>query len=371
MLDLLDLPREWFPPALESGAVSGTTDAGVPVAAGGGDQAAGALGVGVDRPGSVSVALGTSGVVFGVLPALAADPRGTAHTFCHAVPGTLACDGRDAVGGRGARLAARLRRARACRSRRCSMRRRRGSRDARASSSPRTSSGERTPHADPARPRRVRGAQPCATTRARSCGPCSRASPMACATRSSSCAASAFARRPAGSGGGGSRSELWRRIVASVLDLPLESHRGDDARRARRSDARRRRRRLVRRRAAAVESCVRVIGRVEPDPAWRRSVRRGLCRIQAHLPRDRRPPCRRRVSPPGVESGRPGTISGWSPTSELPARGAPVRRRGRARGARRSVRARGAGGRRGGDGRCQRQEDPAPARCAGARRRPT
>ena len=88
MLDLLDLPREWFPAALESGAVSGATAGGVPVAAGGGDQAAGALGVGVDRPGSVSVALGTSGVVFGVLPALAADPRGTAHTFCHAVPGT-------------------------------------------------------------------------------------------------------------------------------------------------------------------------------------------------------------------------------------------------------------------------------------------
>ena len=88
MLDLLDLPREWFPRALESGSLSGTTSAGLPVAAGAGDQAAGALGVGVDRPGSVSVALGTSGVVFGVLPALAADPRGTAHTFCHAVPGT-------------------------------------------------------------------------------------------------------------------------------------------------------------------------------------------------------------------------------------------------------------------------------------------
>src|SRR5213078_366636 len=88
VLELLGLPGEWFPPALESAAVSGSTAAGVPVAAGGGDQAAGAVGVGVVRPGSVSVALGTSGVVFGVLPELAADPRGTAHTFCHAVPGT-------------------------------------------------------------------------------------------------------------------------------------------------------------------------------------------------------------------------------------------------------------------------------------------
>ena len=88
VLELLGLPGEWFPPALESAAVSGSTAAGVPVAAGGGDQAAGAVGVGVVRPGSVSVALGTSGVVFGVLPELAVDPRGTAHTFCHAVPGT-------------------------------------------------------------------------------------------------------------------------------------------------------------------------------------------------------------------------------------------------------------------------------------------
>ena len=47
----------------------------MPVAAGGGDQAAGALGVGVDRPGPVSVVLGTSGVVFAALDAFAADPQ--------------------------------------------------------------------------------------------------------------------------------------------------------------------------------------------------------------------------------------------------------------------------------------------------------
>ncbi len=52
-----------------------------------GDQAAGALGVGVDRPGPVSVALGTSGVVFAALPAFAADPQARVHAFCHAVPG--------------------------------------------------------------------------------------------------------------------------------------------------------------------------------------------------------------------------------------------------------------------------------------------
>ena len=60
---------------LESPEVSGTTPDGVPVAAGAGDQAAGALGVGVDRPGPLSVALGTSGVVFAALPAFAADEQ--------------------------------------------------------------------------------------------------------------------------------------------------------------------------------------------------------------------------------------------------------------------------------------------------------
>ena len=64
-----------------------STPDGVPVAAGAGDQAAGALGVGVDRPGPLSVALGTSGVVFAALDAFAADGAGRVHAFCHAVPG--------------------------------------------------------------------------------------------------------------------------------------------------------------------------------------------------------------------------------------------------------------------------------------------
>src|SRR5204863_6558800 len=51
VLAALDLDRRLLPPALESPAVSGRTPNGVPVAAGAGDQAAGALGVGVDRPG--------------------------------------------------------------------------------------------------------------------------------------------------------------------------------------------------------------------------------------------------------------------------------------------------------------------------------
>jgi xylulokinase len=84
--DTLEIPRSWLPRALESSEVSGQTKQGVPVAAGAGDQAAGALGVGVDRPGPLSLVLGTSGVVFAALPAYAAEPQARVHVFCHAVP---------------------------------------------------------------------------------------------------------------------------------------------------------------------------------------------------------------------------------------------------------------------------------------------
>ncbi len=87
VLQALDIDPAWLPNALESPDLSGTTQEGVPVAAGGGDQAAGAVGVGVDRKGPVSVALGTSGVVFAALDAFAADPEARVHAFCHAVPG--------------------------------------------------------------------------------------------------------------------------------------------------------------------------------------------------------------------------------------------------------------------------------------------
>jgi xylulokinase len=75
--EALDVPLAWLPPAHESTEVAGA-----------GDQAAGALGVGVDRPGPLSVVLGTSGVVFAALPRFAADPEARLHSFCHAVPGT-------------------------------------------------------------------------------------------------------------------------------------------------------------------------------------------------------------------------------------------------------------------------------------------
>ncbi|HKS68759.1 MAG TPA: FGGY-family carbohydrate kinase, partial [Candidatus Acidoferrales bacterium] len=61
--------------------------AGTPVVAGAGDQAAGAVGMGIVRPGAVSATIGTSGVVFAATAAPTMDPLGRIHTFCHAVPG--------------------------------------------------------------------------------------------------------------------------------------------------------------------------------------------------------------------------------------------------------------------------------------------
>jgi xylulokinase len=61
--------------------------AGTPVVAGAGDQGAGAVGMGILQPGSVSATIGTSGVVFAATANPTKDPKGRLHTFCHAVPG--------------------------------------------------------------------------------------------------------------------------------------------------------------------------------------------------------------------------------------------------------------------------------------------
>ena len=87
VLAALELPASWLPAALESPSPSGATAGGVQVAAGAGDQAAGAVGVGVTKPGPVSVVLGTSVVAFAVLPGAPGGQDGRAHVFCHAVPG--------------------------------------------------------------------------------------------------------------------------------------------------------------------------------------------------------------------------------------------------------------------------------------------
>jgi xylulokinase len=96
MLHALELDSRLLPAAFESPQVTGTVcaagaqitglRAGTPVVAGGGDQAAGAVGMGVVLPGVVSATIGTSGVVFAATDRPARDPHGRVHTFCHAVP---------------------------------------------------------------------------------------------------------------------------------------------------------------------------------------------------------------------------------------------------------------------------------------------
>jgi xylulokinase len=71
----------------EAGAEATGLKRGTPVVAGAGDQAAGAVGIGITRPGLVSATIGTSGVVFAATDRPALDPKGRLHTFCHAVPG--------------------------------------------------------------------------------------------------------------------------------------------------------------------------------------------------------------------------------------------------------------------------------------------
>jgi xylulokinase len=69
------------------GAAATGLNLGTPVVAGAGDQAAGAVGMGIVRAGVVSATIGTSGVVFAATDRPALDPRGRLHTFCHAIPG--------------------------------------------------------------------------------------------------------------------------------------------------------------------------------------------------------------------------------------------------------------------------------------------
>ena len=203
--DALDVPLDWLPAAHES-----------PEVATAGDQAAGALGVGIAEPGALSVVLGTSGVVFAVLPRYEVDPR--LHVFCHAVPGTWHAMGvmlsaagslawfHGVVGTEYAAL------------------------DAEAARwEPGVEgllfapylAGERTPHVDPL----ARGAFTGISLR-HDRGALARAvmEGVAFGLRDSlellrTLGVDASAGRISG---GGARSDLWVRIVASVLGLPIE-----------------------------------------------------------------------------------------------------------------------------------------------------
>jgi xylulokinase len=70
----------------EDGARQAVLRSGIPVVAGAGDQAAGAVGMGIVKPGAVSATIGTSGVVFAATSKPVLEPRGRIHTFCHAIP---------------------------------------------------------------------------------------------------------------------------------------------------------------------------------------------------------------------------------------------------------------------------------------------
>jgi xylulokinase len=221
LCELFDVDPEWLPPVHESAAVAGRTGAGVPVAAGAGDQAAGGLGVGViDAAGPASLVLGTSGVIFAAQDAYAADPEGRLHEFCHALEGRwhvmgviLAAAGAlawlDGAVGHGDGIPALLEEA--------------------AAWPPGCEgllfapylSGERTPHPDSD----VRGGFVGLGLR-HDRGALVRAvlEGVAHALRDGLDLIHAAGTRPAGArvSGGGARSELWCEILAAMLELPLE-----------------------------------------------------------------------------------------------------------------------------------------------------
>ncbi len=278
----LRIPQAWLPEALESPVPAGATPRGIRVAAGAGDQAAAALGVGVDRPGPISVVLGTSGVVFAALPRYAADARARVHAFCHAVPGTWEAMGvmLSAAGSL------------------------RWLRDAVAPGEPFEQlteaaeaapagaagitflpylAGERTPHADPD----ARGAFT-GLSLGHGRGELVRAvlEGVAFGLRDSLELLRELGVRPAAGrvSGGGARSELWLRIVASVLGLPLEWTAAEEGSAFGAA--------LLAGVAGgvfadcgeAVRACVRTEGRVEPESAWREVYEDGYRRFRALYP---------------------------------------------------------------------------------------
>jgi xylulokinase len=230
VLAALDIPRAWLPPTYEGPEVTGrvTTAAAAetglradtPVMAGGGDQAAGAVGAGAVTPGVVSLTLGTSGVVFATTDGPLFEPEGRLHAFCHAVPGrwhlmgvTLAAAGslqwyRDTLAP-GVSFDALVEEA--------------------AGAPPGCEglvflpylSGERTPHPDPL----ARGAFVGLTVRHRRAH-LTRSVLEGVAFSMRDCMG-LFAQAGLGAvrqvrvAGGGAKSALWRRIVASALEVEL------------------------------------------------------------------------------------------------------------------------------------------------------
>jgi xylulokinase len=97
VLDALKIDKSWMPRTFEGTEFTGQVNqeaasltglkVGTPVAAGGGDQAAQAVGMGAVESGIIGLTVGTSGVIFAATPSALIEPEGRLHAFCHAVPG--------------------------------------------------------------------------------------------------------------------------------------------------------------------------------------------------------------------------------------------------------------------------------------------
>jgi xylulokinase len=228
----LGIDSSWLPRTYEGPDVTGSVTreaaeatglrAGTPLVAGGGDQAATAVGVGAVEPGVVSVSLGTSGVVFTATDAPRVEPEGRLHAFCHSVPE------------RWHLMGVMLSAAGSLRWFRDAMAPDMGFADLveEAAELPAGSdgllflpylTGERTPHPDPA----ARGAFVGLTIKHRRAH-LTRAvlEGVAFGLRDSLELAKAIAVPVTGSirvTGGGSRSAIWRRILADVLEAPVST----------------------------------------------------------------------------------------------------------------------------------------------------
>jgi xylulokinase len=96
VLAALEIPSRWLPEVHEGHAITGFISAeaaeitglrvGIPVVAGGGDQAAQAVGVGAVESGVIALTVGTSGVVFAPTDHYAFEPQGRLMALCHSVP---------------------------------------------------------------------------------------------------------------------------------------------------------------------------------------------------------------------------------------------------------------------------------------------
>jgi xylulokinase len=249
----LEIPLEWLPRAYESTEIGGA-----------GDQQAAGLGVGAVEPGTLSIVLGTSGVVFTTLPGYAADPQARAHTFCHAVPSrweamgvTMSAAGslrwlRDVVGGSFDGLVGEAERWQP---------------GAEGLTFLPYLAGERTPHADPD----ARGAFTGLSIR-HDRGALARAvlEGVAYGLRDSLELLRSLGVEPriGRVSGGGARSDLWLRILASVLGLPLERMENEDGSAFGAALLGAVRAGVFASADEAVAACVRPRETIEPDAAW-------------------------------------------------------------------------------------------------------